>query len=131
MTGYADAPAFKSGEVLGYLDGPSRRYARDLKKVKTAAELQGLLKKWPFLAADATEQAVNFADEDVAEMQRSRRFRTLEKVKSAVERFGFVLIPARMLALTELAIKFKVPEGAVYFRAWETGEHDRLMGVKP
>lgn len=131
MSGIEDAPAVKSGEVLSYLDEPSRRYAAELQEVKTAAELQAHLKGWPFLAADAIEQAQGFTDKDVREMQRSRRLRNPKKLEAAITKYGLVLIPARLLTLTEFALQLKAPEGAVYLRLWETGEHDRLMKVRP
>ena len=131
MSGIEDAPAVKTDEVRGYLDDPSRRYAAGLKKLKTAADVRAFLATWPFLAADAIKQAEGFTDEDVTAMQRCRHLRNPKKLEAAITKYGLVLIPARLLTLTEFALQFKAPEGAVYLRLWETGEHDRLMKVRP
>ena len=123
-----EAPAVKSGEVLGYLDDPSRRYTAGLKKVKTKTDLLTFLVGWPFLAADATEQSRGWTDADVRGMQKSRRVRG-KGVEAAVRKYGLVLLPTRLLTLTQMALRFTAPEGAVYIRLWETGEHDRLMDI--
>lgn len=124
----ADAPAIKSGEVLSYVDEPCERYVKGLNPILKARALRTYLAKWPFLGADAIEQAKNLKDRDVVEMQADRKNEVAgERI---AERYGCILVPARMMTLTMLAQKFQAPTGLVYIRLWTTGEHDRLMKIE-
>jgi hypothetical protein len=124
----ANAPAIKSGEVLSYVDEPCERYAKGLNPILKAKVLRAYLAKWPFLAADAIEQAKNLKDRDVVEMQADRKNEAAgERI---AERYGCILVPGRMMTLTMLAQKFQAPTGLVYIRLWTTGEHDRLMKLE-
>jgi len=120
-----DAPAVKSGEVRSYVDEPDARYVEGLKTITGADELRAYLKKWPFLAADAIEQAKGLTDADVLDMQKNRSVEA--EAERCAMRYGRILIPGRMIALTMLAQQFKAPAGCVYIRLWETGEHDATM----
>ena len=83
------APAIKSGEVLSYVDEPSRRYVDGLKLILKADELRGYLARWPFLAADAIKQAKKLTDADVQYMQRYSNDES--KGEEVARRFGCVL----------------------------------------
>lgn len=120
-----DAPAVKSGEVLSYVDEPVDRYVAGLKLITKADELRAYLAKWPFLAADAIEQARDLTDDDIQYMIRYRADE--EKGYEVAMRFGAILIPTRCVRLSSVAMELKVPTGLVYVRSWNTGEHDELM----
>lgn len=129
MTFLNDAPAVKSGEVLGYGDEPVKRYVEGLRTITKADELRAYLAQWPFLAADAIEQARDLTDANVQDMQKSRMQEGEDAVR-AVALYGFILIPTRTLVLTEMSQQFHVPTGAAYCRLWETGTHDEHMALE-
>lgn len=124
---FRDAPAVKSGEVHGYIDDPCERYVEGMKVIIGAAELRAYLANWPFLAQDAIKQAARLKDKDVLDMQKNRNVDS--EGERVAKRYGCILIPERMLILTQISDQFKAPAGAVYIRLWETGEHDRLMAL--
>ena len=119
------APAVKSGEVRGYIDEPVARYVDGLRTITKADELREYLQQWPFLAADAIEQAARLTDADIQDFQKNRAKES--EAQRITETYGAILMPGRMIALTILGMQFMVPTGCVYIRLWTTGEHDRYM----
>jgi len=109
---------------IGYItDDPTPRYNAGLDRAKDRTALRVFLREWPTLAPDAIVAASTIKEADWSEWRRG-----LESERQGAfageawaERFGAILMPARMLRVSMLMEQFQVPWGLAWIRLKELG----------
>lgn len=107
-------------------DDPTARYTEGIVRAKNPTALRHFLAEWPTLAPDARVAATGIKSADWPEWRRG-----LEAERQGVfageswaERYGPILVPARMLRTSLVAERFMVPWGVAWIRLRETGMLD-------
>lgn len=99
----------------------ARDYAKELVEAGTLAALKELVKRYGELATDAQDALKDATQADFDEWKRGLAFERggVYAGDDFARKFGAVLVPFKMMALTVLSKKFLAPEGVVYRRLQE------------
>lgn len=112
-------------DKIGYIAETDHDYVRELDKATSLKLLGNLLADWEPLVWDARADFSKYITNE-AEFEKWRKFLTEERKgkahsKQAYVMYASITLPAPLMVVTEVAMKFKVPWGTAFIRMREEG----------
>lgn len=110
---------------IGYLSSTDQDYSKEIREVKTLADLQKVVAFYMPLTEDAVKRVAKMSDKDfqeyLADVPKLSRAKgsTAQRI---VDTWGDIILPREMLRISMLANHFNAPFGVAYIRDKEIRE---------
>lgn len=110
---------------IGYLSSTDQDYSKEIREVKTLAELKKVVAYYMPLTKDALELVNKMSEDkfrlylrDIPKLSRAQG-KTAQRI---VDTWGNLILPAEMLRISMIANHFNAPFGTAYIRDKEIRE---------
>lgn len=114
---------------ITYVSEQPSDYSAALDAAKSLPELVATLKEWESLCADALAVAVKMTEADFAQWQEghAKERRGEFAGEEYAKKFGALDMPATLLKVAMVAMRFGTPWGCAYLRLKQTGNLEKAL----